>query len=591
MKRDFSNEEIAKILRNVAAGYTIENERKFHFQIAAYQKAADIIEQMTQQLRDLYKDEKLDKIPGIGTSLQSHLKELFTKGKVGHFEEVTKKISPAVFILIQVPTFGPKKAYKLTRHFKLSDPDSVLEDIKSLAQQGRISEIEGFGKKSEDDILRALEEYSRGKTKTNRMVLPFAFELAQKVVEYIKKSPDVVEASPLGSLRRMKSTIGDIDIAVATEKPERVLDHFNSYPYIERLIERGNTTSSILTSGGKQIDVMTQTPAGFGSLIQHFTGSREHNIHLREYALKKGLSLSEYGIKEKNKETLKKFRTEDSFYSYLGLEWIPPEIREDTGEIELAQKHALPNLVELKDIKGDLHVHSNFPIEPSHDMGQTSMYDLLKKAKDLKYAYLGFSEHNPSIGNHSNKQISEIMERRFKFIDQIKKSNNNVRVINLLETDILANGDVAFPNEALRYVDALIVSIHSSFSISKNDMTKRILKGLSHPKAKILAHPTGRLLNQRTGYDADWNKIFEYAAKNKKALEINAWPTRLDLPDALVKQAKEMKVKFVINTDTHHIGHMENMFYGVSVARRGWCTKNDILNTLSFEKFYNWITG
>jgi DNA polymerase (family 10) len=500
-----------------------------------------------------------------------------------------KDIPTPVFRLLEVPTFGPKKAYKLVTKFKLANPDTVFEDVKKLAEEGRIAELEGFGQKSEADILRALEEFKKGKTKTNRMPYPFAFELAEKMIEYLKKSPNVVEALPLGSLRRKRSTIGDIDIAVATKNPQKVLDYFTDYPYLERIIEKGTATSSILTAGGKQIDLMTQNPDGFGSLLQHFTGSKQHNVHLREYALRKGLSLSEYGIKEKGKDTQKKFKTEEEFYHFLGLDWISPEIREDEGEIELALKHQLPKLVELKDIKGDLHIHSSYPIEPSHDLGRTSMSDLLEKAKDLHYEYLGFSEHNPSVGNHTEKEIYQIMKKRYEYIEEIKKNNKSIRVINLLETDILADGKVALPDNCLEFVDGLIVSVHSVFSMDKEKMTKRILKGLSHPKAKILAHPTARLINQREGLTADWNQVFEFAAKNNKALEINSWPTRLDLPDTLVKQAKEMGVKFVIDTDTHDVIHMNNMLYGVSVARRGWCTKEDILNTLPFEKFYKWI--
>jgi len=590
MKNDFSNEKIAQLLRDVAASYTIQNEGKFRFQIIAYQKAADTIEGMTQQLRDLYSEDKLDNIPGIGTSISASLKELFSTGKVNHFESIMKDIPTPVFRLLEVPTFGPKKAYKLVTKFKLANPDTVFEDVKKLAEEGRIAELEGFGQKSEADILRALEEFKKGKTKTNRMPYPFAFELAEKMIEYLKKSPDVVEAFPLGSLRRKRSTIGDIDIAVATKKPQKVLDYFIDYPYLERIIEKGTATSSILTAGGKQIDLMTQNPDGFGSLLQHFTGSKQHNVHLREYALRKGLSLSEYGIKEKDKGVQKKFKTEEDFYQFLGLDWIPPEIREDEGEIELALKHNLPKLVELKDIKGDLHIHSSYPIEPSHDLGRTSMSDLLEKAKELHYEYLGFSEHNPSVGNHSEKEIYQIMKKRHKYIEDIKKYNKSIRVINLLETDILADGKVALPDNCLEFVDGLIVSVHSVFSMDKEKMTKRILKGLSHPKAKILAHPTARLINQREGLTADWNQVFEFAATNNKALEINSWPTRLDLPDTLVKQAKEMGVKFVIDTDTHDVIHMNNMLYGVSVARRGWCTKEDILNTLPFEKFYKWLT-
>lgn len=587
-----NNLEISKLFRDVAAAFTIKDDYKYKFQIIAYQKAADSIEHVSTELKTLFEQGNLDKIPGIGSTIKERLEELFKTGKVNHFEKVFEGISPAVFPLLDIPSFGPKTANRLVVHFNLKNPKTAVEDIKKLALEDKIQKLEGFGEKSQADIIRAINEYSTGTTKTSRMVLPYAFTLAKEVIDYLKKHKDVIEAETLGSLRRMNSTIGDIDIAVTTNNSEAVIEYFVSFPAKERVIEKGPTTASILIGGGKHVDLSVLPPKQFGSMLQHFTGSKHHNVALREYALKKQMSLSERGIKLLNKDSrLIEFDTEEKFYEYLGMKWIPPEIRENKGEIEAAIANKIPNLIGIKDIKGDLHIHTNYPIDSSHDYGTSSIQEMVDRAKELKYEYIGISDHNPSIGNHTKTELYTILSKRKSIIDSIIKSNKNIRVINLLEMDILPSGDIAIDDRIKEYVDALIVSIHSSFSMNKTKMTERVLKGLSHPKAKILAHPTGRLLNSRSGYELDWNKIFNFCAKNDKAIEINAWPERLDLPDSLVKQAVENGVKFVINTDSHAISHMDNMFYGVSVARRGWAEKKDILNTLPVSEFINWINS
>lgn len=586
-----TNPEIAKLLRHIAASFAIKDERKYHFQIVAYERAADTIQNLSTQIADLYKEDKLHDLPGIGTSIQQHLTDLFKHGKVEHFETVMKGIPPAVFPLLDVPSFGPKKAYKLVTAFNLDNPQTVLEDIKKLATEGKIAGLDGFGEKSQADVLRALGEFAEGAGKTTRMLLPFAAEIADSIVSYMKQNPAVIEIAPLGSLRRRAPTVGDVDLAVATKDPESVLSHFVNYPYTSRVIEKGPATSSILTTGGQQIDLMIQPLESWGSLLQHFTGSKHHNVHLRDLALKKGLSLSEYGIKilKSGDDTRKHYRTEESFYEAIGLQWIPPEMREDTGEIELAQEHKLPKLVELKDIKGDFHIHSSYPIEPSHDLGMNSMQDMLDMAKEQGYEYLAFSEHNPSVSRHSKTEIYEILAKRQEKIEQLKESNKDIRIISLLETDILANGNLAIDEKCLNLLDGTIVSIHSAFGMNTEDMTKRVLGGLSHPKAKILAHPTGRKIGERNGYQLDWDKVFAFCKENNKALEINCWPERSDLPDSLIKQAVSHNIKLAIDTDSHAVSHMQYMYYGVWMARRGWATKEDILNTMEYNKLMDWL--
>src|SRR3989344_4775109 len=583
-----TNQEIGSLFRNIAAAYTIKDENKHRFQIIAYQKAADTIAHSPVEMRDLYLQKKLEELPGIGSSIRSSIEEIVQTGSVRHFDTILKSIPQAVFPLLDIPTFGPKKSYKLVTHFKLKNPQTVIKDLQERAEKGEIAIIEGFGEKSEQDILRAIKEFRQGKGKVSRMVLPYAHALSEKIIYHLLESKDVVQAYTLGSLRRMVATVGDIDIAVASSKPEAVIRHFLTYPSKDRVIEQGTTTASLLVSGGRQIDLMIQPQESFGSLLQHFTGSKNHNVHLREYALKKGLSLSEYGIKKMGKIT--KYNSEEKLYQALGMDWITPELREDTGEIEAAVQRKLPKLIEVKDIKGDFHLHSNFPIEPSHDLGANSMEEMINKAKNLGYEYIGFSEHNPSQLNHSEKQMYSILLKRRKHLDYLQKNNKSIRILQLLETDILPSGNLAINKSCLDLLDGTIVSIHSVFSMEKEKMTKRVLKGLSHPKTKILAHPTGRLLNQRQGYDLNWVEIFSFCKKYNKALEINASPLRLDLPDSLVRETVRQGIKMIINTDSHAVDQMDLMKYGVAVARRGWATKDDILNTLEYNKLAKWFT-
>lgn len=584
-----SNQEIVKLLRNVAASYAIKDEKKFHFQIIAYQKAADTISNLTEELNDYYQNDRLKDLPGIGNTIKSHLVELFKKGKVSHFEWVLKGIPQSVFVLMDIPSFGPKKSYKLVKEFKLNNPQTVIEDLEKIARKGKIATLEGFGEKSQADILRSISEYKEGKGKTTKMPLPYAFEIAEKILLYLRKFPEIEKAEALGSLRRRAATVGDIDIAACGKNSRHIIDYFTKYPSTERIIEKGDISASIMVSGGKQIDLLVQPPESFGSLLQHFTGSKNHNIALREFALKKGLSLSEYGIKNIITGTTDKYSSEDKFYNAIGLQWIPPELRENKGEIEASQKNNLPNLVELSDLKGDLHIHSNYPIEPSHDLGTDDMQTMLNKAKDLNYNYLGFSEHNPSISKHTNQKIYEILKKRDEYINQLQSNTKDVRIIKLLEVDILPNGNLAIDNRSLNLLDGAIVSIHSVFSMHKDEMTKRVISGLSHKKAKILAHPTGRLLNERPGFELDWEKLFEFCKKFNKALEINSWPGRLDLPDNIIKLAVDNNVKMVINSDSHNVEQMSLQKYGVFMARRGWAEKDDILNTLSYNKFSEWL--
>ena len=583
-----TNKEIADLFRDVAASYSIKNEAKFRFQMLAYQNAADAIEGLATQIKDLYNEGKLDAIPGGGATLKLRLEELLKTGKVAHFQEVMSGIPEPVFLLMKVPSIGPKKAYRLATEFKLNKNETAIEDLKKAGETGEIAALEGFGEKSQADILQALEEYKKGFGKITKMLLPYAGEIAGDMLDYLKKDKNVKEALPLGSLRRRKPLVGDIDIAVVSNDPEKTINHFTKYPRSSRIIEKGPSGSSLLTTGGAQIDLLVLEPDQWGSLLQHFTGSKDHNVHLRELALKKGLSLNEKGIKSVKTEKVKKFSKEEAFYKELGMEWIPPEMREDTGEIELALQHNLPKIIEVKDIKGDFHLHSSFTVEQSHDQGQSSIEEMALYAKELGYEYVGFSEHNPSQSKHNEAQIVTLIKKRNDEIDRVSKKLK-LPIFKLMETDILPDGTLALPDEALEILDGTIVSIHSVFKMDKDTMTKRITKGLSHPKAKILAHPTGRLLNERNGYEVDFEKLFKFCRENNKALEINAYPNRLDLEGPVIRMAIEANVKMTIDTDSHEVSQMELMPYGVSQARRGWATYKNIINCLNYNDVVKWF--
>jgi len=583
MNRNMNNQKVAHLLRAISAAYEVKGGDRFR--IIAYDRAATAVEHATSEAKDLWDDGKLRTLPGIGAGIAQHLDELFRKGKVRHFDQIMKGLPPAMFELLSIPGIGAKTAHRLCKELKLKNPTTVINDLSRAAKKGKIASIEGFGEKSQTDILEALKEFKKGQAKKKRMLLSYADVIAQEIISYLKKCPFSIKVDALGSLRRKVATVGDVDIAVATKKTAEVVNWFAKYPKKKKLVEKGPTGASILLKSGHQIDLRVQKPEAYGSMLQYFIGSKHHNIHLRELALKKRLSLSEHGIKKGKK--LVEYATEEEFYRALGMPWIPPEIREDSGEIEAALAGRLPKLVELKDIKGDLHIHSNFPIEESHDPGTNSMEEMIKKAEELGWQYLGFTEHNPSISRHSDKKIIALIQRKKEKIDKINSSRTKKllkTIFNGLEIDIRPNGELAIPEKGLERLDYGVASIHSSFKMSRDQMTKRVLKAIAHPKIKILGHPTGRMLDRREGYELDWDRIFDFCKKHNKWLEVNSLPDRLDLPDVLVREAVKNGVKMVINTDSHAAGHMDLMEYGVSVARRGWAQKKDIINTLPYDK-------
>ncbi|MCL5004114.1 MAG: DNA polymerase/3'-5' exonuclease PolX [Patescibacteria group bacterium] len=567
----FSNEQIVKLLKEVEAAYEVKGEDRFR--IRAYQNAAASVEHMSEDLHSLWQEGRIKEVAGIGESLASHLNELFLKGKASHFEAVKKGLPPAMFALLGIPGIGARTALRLAKDLKLKEKDAVNQ-LYLAAKSGKIRSLEGFGETSEEDILKGLEKERKSE---NRMLLSQALDLSRRLIDYLLKEPKVLRAEPLGSLRRRVSTVGDVDIAVATNDPAAVVKHFVAYPEAVEVLNEGGVKGRIILLNGRQVDLMTQKPQAFGALLQHFTGSKSHNIHLRELAKSKGLSLSEYGVKGR-RGRVEEFADEESFYGRIGLDYIQPELREDGGEIEAAAGHNLPDLVELKDIRGDLQMHTVW------SDGNNTAEEMVRAAVKKGYEYVGITDHQLSIETRGEIVVRNEIRKRKNLIDKINYSNKNIRVLNGIELLIRADGELSYPDGLLKEFDYVIGAIHSGFEQNKESVTRRLIKAIENPYITFIAHPTGRLLDKRKGVEADWSAVFNACLRNKKYLEIDALPERLDLPDLLVREAKELGLKFLIDTDAHHVSHMGFMEYGVSVARRGWLTKNDVLNSLPFAK-------
>ena len=567
------NSSVARLLRQMAAAHEAKGENRFT--IRAYETAADSVDHTPTPIRDLWQEGKLSSVPGFGKSIESHIDEYFRTGKIKHFEQLKKGLPEAMFEILGLPHVRSKTAYKLAKELKLR-PGKAVSDLENYAVSGKIRELPGFGEQSEKEILDGIVK-SKNRS-VSRMLISEAIEVSSPVISYLQALPGVLRADPLGSLRRYVSTIGDIDIAASTNNREATIAHFLKYPNIKEVLWSGDNKATVVLKNGRQVDLMVEPMDSYGSLLQHFTGSKAHNIELREHAIKRGLSLSEHGIKEVKSGKNLKFSDEVTFYSFLGLAWIPPEIREGNGEIMAAQSNTLPQLIELPDIKGDLQSHTIW------SDGTNTVAEMAAAAKRLGYQYFGVTDHQLSLETLGVAKIKKEIIKRKKIIEQINYSSTNFRVLNGIELLIKADGNLAYPDKILAEFDYVIASIHTGFNMSKAANTQRITKSLRNPFVKIFGHPTGRLINQRDPIEADWAEIFKVCAEEGKTLEIDGLPDRLDLPDLLVKEAKKAGCKFIIDTDAHSPEHLDFMRYGVSVARRGWLTKNDVVNTLPFGK-------
>lgn len=575
VEEKFTNSYISKLLKQVAAAYEVTGEDRFR--IRAYQNAATSIEHATSEIKDLWERGQLTEIPGVGASLAGHLDEYFKTGKVKHFEQVLSKVPEGMFGLFGVQGIGAKTAFKLAKDLKIKTKEEAVKKVVEAAKEGKIQEFEGFGEQKEKDILEALEAVKPNKETRGRMLLPMATEISEKYMKYMKEIPEVLDIKPLGSLRRRVATIGDIDFAIATTKPEKVIPHFVKFPGVTEILNEGDIKASVLLANNIRVDLMTEDPKAIGALLQHFTGSKAHNITLRKYALEKEMSLSEHGIKYKGKT--KEFPDEESFYKFIGLSYIEPELREDVGEIKLAEKGTLPKLIEVSDIKGDLHTHTDF------SDGHNTLEEMVEAAKQMGYEYVGITDHAPSVTSRGDAEVERIIKAKREEIKKLQDKNPEIAILFGYEVNILNNATMALPDKYLKLLDYAIASIHTSFKQDKDTITKRLVMALKNPYITFLGHPTGRLINERDSYDADWAEVFKVALEQNKILEINSHPERLDLPDILVREAVKKGLKLIINTDSHDVEHFELIRYGVDVARRGWVTPKNVVNTLSKKEF------
>lgn len=569
----FTNKEIARFLKEALAAMEIKGVNVF--KIRAYQNAIMSIESITNSVYDLWQNNQLDQIIGMGVALKSHINELFTAGEVGEFKALKKDLPAGMFALIGIKGVGAKTAFKLATAFKLDNGETAVEKVKEAALAGKIRMLDGFAEKKEADILKAIDQETMNKNVMPRLLLPQAEEIAGRVLEYLKACPQVLEAEALGSLRRKASTVGDLDIAVATKAPEAVIKHFLAFNEVDRVTGEGDKKASVRLKNGVQVDVRTSDPASFGSMKQYFTGSKQHNVLLRSFALGKGLSLSEYGIKVGGK--LQPVAKEEDFYKKVGLTWIPPELRQGKEEVELASQNKLPVLINLSDIMGDIHVHT------TASDGVNTLPEMVEGAIKLGYKYIGISDHSPSLQTRGKYEVLGIIESLRNTIEQINSSQKDIRVLFGYEVNILVDGKMSLSDDVLEKLDYVVASVHTSFDQSREVATERMLCAIRNPLVTVIGHPTGRLINEREPLDLDWDRIFDACLEFDKILEINSQPNRLDLPDDLVYTAQKKGLKFIISSDAHSVDSLTYMSYGINTARRGWLTKESVINTLSSE--------
>jgi len=565
------NQELSKIFFQIADYLEIDG---VSFKPYAYRRVALSLENFKEDVGEIYRKgglKALQEISGVGEGIAKAIEEYLKNGKIKHFEELKKKLPLKVDELLKVEGIGPKKIKTLYQKLGVKN----LKDLEKFAKAHKIAPLFGFGEKTEKNILQGLEFLRQSK---GRFLLGQILPTARDVIKKLKTLKEVEEISLAGSVRRQKETIGDVDILVVSKKPEKVMNFFVNLDGVEKIWGRGGTKASIRMREGFDMDLRIVKKESYGAALQYFTGSKEHNIATRKIAIEKGLKLSEYGVFRGKKYIAGS--TEEDVYKALGLPYMAPETREDDGEIQAASEGELPDLVELKDIKGDLHCHT------SASDGENSLEEMVEKAISKGYEYIGISDHAKFLGvtnGQDEKRLLKQYEKIKKLNEKIAKTGSKFKILSGCEVDIRPDGSLAIKDEVLEKMDYVIASIHSSMKMEKKEMTARIIRALENPNVDIFGHPTGRLIGQRDEYQMDFDKILEVAKKMGTILEINSSPERLDLNGFYIRMAKSHGVKMIINTDSHKAGQMELMEYGVGQARRGWAEKSDIINTLSFD--------
>jgi DNA polymerase (family 10) len=561
------NQQIATIFNEIAELLELKSENIFR--IRAYRHAAQNLDGLAQDVSMLTEDE-LMAIPGIGKDLGGKIREYLETGAIAKHEELKKEIPAGVLELLRVPGLGPKKAKLFYDRLKITS----AEALEAAIREGRLSGLSGIQKKTEENILRGIVALKKGSVRTP---LARALPLAEDIVRRLKDAAPVGRIEVAGSIRRMRETVRDIDILVTSARPKEVMKVFVHLPHVNRVLAHGVTKSSMVTDEGIQVDLRVVDKDSFGAALQYFTGSKEHNIRLREMAVKAGLKINEYGVFKGAAEKKIGGKTEEDIYRALGLAWVPPELREDRGEIDLARENRLPDLVTLDDIKGDLHVHTKWS-DGSHDLRT-----IIDAARKRGYSYIAITDHTKGLGVAHGLDAKRLAEQG-RTIDAANRELSGFRVLKGTEIDIRADGKLDLPEWALSSLDIVVASIHSGFNQPRERITKRMLAAIRDPRVSIIAHPTGRLIGEREPYDVDMDAVLREAARCGVAMEVNAYPLRLDLNDSHVRMAKDLGVPLVISTDTHVMTQLDQMAYGVAVARRGWAERSDVLNTLPVEK-------
>ncbi|MDP2911455.1 MAG: DNA polymerase/3'-5' exonuclease PolX [Candidatus Omnitrophota bacterium] len=560
------NKLIAEIFKDIAQILEIKGEN--HFRIRAYEKAGQNIDSFPDDVELLAKEDKLKDIPGIGKDLEEKMREIISTGRLKYLDELKKEIPEGLLQMLDVPGIGPKTAKVL--YEKLDIQDIVM--LERMAHAGKIKELPGMGEKTEENILAGIDIVKKTR---ERLDLKTAMDIAKSFVSELEKIKEVERAAAAGSLRRMKETVKDIDILVSSKEPGKVMDTFIGLNGVKDVLAKGPAKSSIRTNDNIQVDVRVVEAESYGAALMYFTGSKEHNIKLRQIAIKKGLKLNEYGIFKGEKRIAGK--TEEEMYRALELSYIEPELREDRGELEASAQGSLPDLVKLSDIKGDLHSHSTW------SDGGSSIEEMIIKARELGYEYIAITDHSQGLkiaGGLDNHTLG----LKKKEIERLGNKYKNIKILFGAEVDINSEGEMDYPDDVLKDMDIVIGAIHAGFKQSKDAITKRIIKACENKYVHIVAHPTGRLWGSRDAYDMDFQEVFKAARDTNTALEINSFPQRLDLNDINARMAKDSGVKIAINTDAHTAEQMDMMKFGVAVARRAWLEKKDVLNAASFNK-------
>jgi len=570
------NKAIANILYETADLLEIDGQDSFR--IRSYRNAAQAIENHSQPIKELIADPKqVLAIPGIGKSMLRNLQDLLSLGKLALQTELLEKYHPSMLQLLKIQGLGPKTIALIWSAYKVSDVDGV----EKLAREGKIRELPRMGEKHEAKLLKAIEDYRRI---SGRFLIDAAETEAEKLTAYLAKHPGIDKITPAGSLRRGRDTVGDLDILVtgqACTSPEgrqAAIAYAAQYPPLIDVIASGDNKISFHLRSGMQVDVSLLPPESFGAAMQYFTGSKAHNVALRQRALKMGYTLNEYSLATLEGAKPVAGKTEEEIYAKLNLDYIPPEMRENLGEIDLAKDHALPKLLTQADLQGDVHMHT---VETD---GRNTIEEMAEAAKARGYKYMAITDHSKNLAFANGLDDA----RAVAHIARIRESGRRIEGIQIfagIEVDILADGDLDLSNDVLAQMDIVIASVHSVFNQEPAKMTERLLKAIENPNTSLLGHPTGRIQLRRDAYAFDMHAVLNAAAKHKVAMELNAYPDRLDLNDVHLRQAKQRGVKIVINTDAHHTSHMEKIRYGVLQARRAWLTKADVLNTLPPETF------